>query len=302
MNTSIRPMPPYFIVRVPKKEQQERKDKIGSLYYPPAFAFMKRGMQCGEIVSIGQDAHVNFPAAEIGHFLLFHHFIEHKETKSKSKFFMVDEDDDYNYYAVTGLYHNGDRNLSYGIWDGESLIPNKENIFLFPEVAAKGDVENIDIHVEGMSNLVTNIAFEKASGGIITAKSVKRTREDMIRQMSVNRERIDKISPFMRWREDVVAEVKRLEEENNKISKEINKKRYEPFQIAGINEETQQFFWDAFKCSVGAGDFVYVLNLATHMIIEFQSVEYIVAGTQYIYAPLEWILNCYSKYKDLVAV
>lgn len=288
-------MPQFIFVRVPKEEQRERLEKIGILYYPPAYAFMKRGMQCGEILAIGEDAKNHFPEARKGDTLLFHHFIEHKETKSKNKFFQIDEDKDYNYYAVTAMSHNGDRGLAYGLWDGEALVPNKEYIFLFPEPKPESDMEDFEFNMGG-SLFKTNIAMKEAGAGIVVPKERKMSREEMTEKMKENMARVKKIAPFMRFRRDVVDEILKLESENTKLSKLINKTCYEPFEIAGVNEFYQRFVYDSFGCLIGANDIIYLLNIASHMKIEFLGTEFIVAETKYIFSPAAWITSAIQNF------
>lgn len=296
------PMPQFIFVRVPKAEQRERLEKIGVLYYPPEYAFMKRGMQSGEILSVGQDAQTHFPEAKKGDILLFHHFIEHKETKSKNKFFQIDEDKDYNYYAVTAMQHNGDRALAFGLWDGEALIPNKEYIFLFPESKPESDMDDFHFHVDG-SDFRTNIAMQETVGNLVIPKERKLSREELTEKMKENIVKVKKLSRFLNIREDVKWEIQKLEQENVKMSKLINKTCYEPYEIAGVNEFYQRFVYDSFKCLIGANDIVYILNIAAHMKIEFLGNEYIVAESKYILSPLEWITSAIKNFnhKELVS-
>ena len=289
------PLYPQIFVKVPKAEQRDRLEKIGVLYYPPEYAYMKRGMQCGEIVDYDECAKDHFPELKNGHILLFHHFIEHKETKSKRKCYQIDEDKDYNYYAVTAMEHNGERSLAFGLWDGEALVPNKDYIFLFPEPKPESDLDDFHFNTGG-SDFRTNIAMKEASAGLVVPKERKLSREELSEKMKQNMERIKKIAPFLRMRSDVKWEIEKLEAENVKMSKLINKTSYEPYEIAGINESYQRFVYDSFGCLIGANDIVYILNIATHMRIEFLGNEYIVSQTKYIFSPAEWITTAIKKF------
>lgn len=270
-------MPPFFLIRIPKQAQRERLEKIGILYYPPEYAFMKRGMQCGEIVGIGTKAHEYFPEAEIGHILVVHHFCEGKETYNKKKYFFIDQDEDWNYYMVTAFEHNGDRNLTFGIWDGEKIIPNKDYIFLEVEKDVESDLDNFNLPVDGMPNFVTNIAFKQAGHGIVVAKERTKTREELTTKMNENTLKIKQLSKWLQF-PDMVArvapEINSLERENEQISKKINTVVSECRVVAAANPEL----------NLHPGDSIYTLNIACYMQVEFMGKEYVISETKYINA------------------
>src|ERR1051326_4255279 len=127
---SYRAMPDFFYIKVGKKLQQEKKEKEGMFYYPESYAFMQREVQFGEIVDIGEDAKSFMSMADKGDYLLIHHMISGKTDKNKKSFYLVDEDDDFNYYAVNAYEIPGEMSLSYAIAKGEEIIPTPDYIFL----------------------------------------------------------------------------------------------------------------------------------------------------------------------------
>jgi len=240
---------------------------------------MKRGMQCGEIVAIGKKAHEYFPEAKKGDILITHHFTEHKETTNKKKFFFIDQDEDWNYYIVTAFEHNGDRNLTFGIWDGEKIIPNKDYIFLEVEKAMESDMEDFNLPVAGLPNFVTNIAFKQAGHGIVIAKERTKTREELTAKMAENTEKIKKLSRWLQFPDmfqRVAPEIKTLEQENEKMSKQINTVVSECHTVAAANPEL----------NLRPGDSIYTLNIACYMQVEFMGKEYIISETKYMNAVL----------------
>lgn len=272
-------MPPFFLIRIPKEAQRERLEKIGILYYPPEFTFMKRGMQCGEIVMIGDKASEYFPDARVGNILICHHLAEGKKTDNKQKVYMIDEDQDWAYYVITGFCHNGERNMTFAVWDGEKIIPNKDYIFLEVERDPESDLPDFDLNTPGLGRVVTNMPFAQAANGIVTIKPRKLTREDLSTKMKANVLEIKKLS---RWlpimREKVAPMIRALEIENEKLSKEINTVVCESHIVAACNPEFSK------EQGVRPGDSIFILNIACYMTVEFMGKEYVIAESKYIQA------------------
>jgi hypothetical protein len=272
-------MPPFFLVKIPKKEQRERLEKIGSLYYPPEHVFMKRGMQCGEIVLIGKRAHEFFPEAKVGDILICHHFIEGKTHGNKQKFFAIDEDENWNYYCVTAFCHNGDRNNTFGVWNGERIIPSKDYVFFEIDEALTSDLPELTFEVQGMPKIITNLPFQETESGLITTKTRKKTRLELIEKLHYNTREIRKWS---RWipitPEKVIPLITRLEKENENISKEVNTVVYEPHILHAFNEQLK----DTVHPDLKKGDRVYALSISCYMQVEFMGVEYIVSESKYV--------------------
>lgn len=270
-------MPPFFLIRIPKQAQRERLEKIGILYYPPEYAFMKRGMQCGEIVGIGAKAHEYFPEAKKGDVIIFTHIVEGKKDKRNNCVYFIDQDEDWNYYVITAFTYNGERNMSFGVWNGEKIIPNKDYIFLEVEKEVESDLDNFNLPVDGMPNFVTNIAFKQAGHGIVVAKERTKTREELTTKMNENTLKIKQLSKWLQF-PDMVArvapEINSLERENEQISKKINTVVSECRVVAAANPEL----------NLQPGDSVYTLNIACYMQVEFMGKEYVISETKYINA------------------
>lgn len=275
----VKVMPPFFLVRIPKKEQRERLEKIGLLYYPPEHVYMKRGMQCGEIIGIGIAAHEFFPEAKIGDILICHHMIEGKVNGFRDKFFMVHSDDDWNYYCVTAFCYNGDRNNTFGVYDGENIIPSPDYVFLEIDETPVSDLPELILEQQGMAKIITNIPMEYAEAGLVVPKARKKTRRELIEKMDRNKAEIQKWS---RWipitPEKVTPLIHRLEAENTNISKEINKRQYEAHILHSFNDRLKKTVHPLLR----KGDKVFVLNIATYMQVEFMGKEYIISESKYV--------------------
>lgn len=275
-------MPPFFVVKIPKKEQRERLEKIGVLYYPPEWVFMKRGMQCGEIVAIGSDAHSFFPEAKIGDILICHHFIEGKTmTTRHEKFFLIHNDDDWNYYCVTAFTYNGDRNNTFGVWDGNKIIPSKEYIFFDIDEAIPSDFTPEELTFDGGGNgkIIVNIPMARADGGLIIPKTRRKTRSELIEKSSNNMIEMKRLGRWMGIAPEKAGPMlKRLERENEVLSKEINTRKYESHIVAAFNDK----LLESVHPDIKNGDRVFVLNIATYMQIEFMGKEYIVSESKYV--------------------
>lgn len=277
------PLPPYFLIKISKEAQSETKEKIGSLYFPPAYAYMRRELQFGEILAIGEAAKEYMPLAEVGDYLLIHHFVSGKKSDNGYSFFLIDEDAEFNYYAVNAFEVPGEMPLSYAIAKGSDIIPNPDYIFLEVPKEEANDGEGF--------------AMKASENGIYIPKEKKKTRDEYMSIMSKNMERIKKISnviphtpmeeisilrdPAKKERyESAIAEIKLLEAENSRISKEINKKKYEPFVVAAINPDWQSYL-NSIGENVNVGDTIHFLNIAAKTTINFSGTDFIVARTKY---------------------
>lgn len=291
-----RPMPQYFFIKISKELQKERREKIGSLYLSPTHVYMTRECQAGEIIDIGEGAAQYFPQAKIGDILIIHHFVSGKTDPKKGAFYLIDEDKDYNYYAVTGFSIPGEKNLCYGVWNGKDLIPNQDYIFLEIDKPEAG-VE-IEIDVQGRKVSLGN-QFSVSKSGIIIPHERKQTREELTDKMKKNVERIKQLSNNQqRMTREVVEEIGKLESENNSISKEINAKRYEFFKILAINPEFNEEIDQMEGCEVFVGEQVAMLNIACLTTIEFDKKEFIVAETKYYGGAKKWFKKAIESYKN----
>jgi len=273
---SLTPMPPYFLIKIGKEEQKEKKEKIGSLYFPAEYAYMTREVQFGEIIAIGEGAKDTMPMAEIGDYLLVHHFISGKKDGKGNCFYFIHEDDEFNYYAVNAFEIAGERPLAYAVAKGQEIIPTPDYIFLEQPVEEEGFVEK---------------------DGLQVYKSKKKTRLEWREVMKANMERcsqlarnlVDNQREFDRSNKEVVKyaddEIKRLTEENKRIAADLNKRKYEPYKIAAINHDYNNYIAEVFGRKLEVGENIMVLSMACNTIIDFSGTEFIVAQTSYVGCP-----------------
>lgn len=262
-----KPMPPYFVVRIEKEQQKNKKEKIGSLYFPTQFTFMQRGLQNGEIVAIGSLAHKEFPQAKIGDTLIVHHFLEGKKDEKGYEKFLIHTDATYKYYVVTAVDHNGQKNMTYGVWDGEKITTHKEYILL--EKDRPVDTISIDEHIDK-----TTI---KSSGGLLIFKEWNTSRLQMEERMKELQNQVKELSKST-MTDSVKKGIEEKEAEMNKISQVINSKRYTPYTIAAFNPELHEWF----DTEIEVGETIYMQNNACNTTVEIFGKEYIIAKTDYI--------------------
>lgn len=240
--------PPYFfIVRIDRQKQRETREFDGFLANSPNYIYMQHEVQNGEIVSIGSKAQQAFPNANIGQILIFHHFVTGKGIEDKEESpYIVFQDEKYNYYNVTAETFNGERNMSYGIWDGEKIIPHKDFIFL----------KVIELEKE-----VTKIA------NLIELKNWSESRDKKTERMKGIKNSIVELTKTDAS-ENLKNEIEKREKRMNQISKEINKKEIKLYEVAYSNLPFNE---------------VGVLNIAAHTKVSFMNTEYLVAQIKYTF-------------------
>jgi hypothetical protein len=290
------PLAPYFIIKMPKKDQKERREKLGRFYLSPNHIFMKREIQSGEIVAIGEDAHEGFPESKIGDTLLCHHFISGKEAEGSDEGrYHIDSDEMFNYYAVTCFSFEGRRNETYGIWDGEKIIPHPEFIFL------EGDKPKETVSPDKF----IDTKLQK-NGSLLVFKNWEETREekgDRMQQIKFQNQELARTTKFdENGKEYMPDEVKKKIEENERemdaISKDVNKKKYVPFKVEWGSKTLSEEFGEP----VEKGDIVYALNQAAQTQIEFNNVSYRVVKINYISCTERWIKHSLQKYQSLSSI
>lgn len=261
----LKPNKNYFLVRILKAEQRERKDKIGSIVIPPALVFQTRNMQCGEIIGVGENCKKYFPEAQVGHILIFHHFVEHDGRLVKS-------DENYNYYVVAGwewVTYQGEVNFNetYAIYDGEKIITHPDFIFLDVEPPAP----SIPLE-ETMSMLA-----EHKESGLQLFKEWRRTREDMQCSIDEGRKRIMSLSKS-RMTPEIAREINKIEAEQAALGAEMHKKVYIPYNVAAENIEIAKTFD---KKSI-VNHTIFCMNRGCETRIEFMEKEYLICNKKFI--------------------
>lgn len=265
-----RPHSPYFLIRISRQEQAQKKQKIGSIIIPETQTFMMYNLQCGEIVGIGQNAHEYFPEVEIGHTLLIHHFVQGADDNEAREDHLIHQDEVYNYYVVAcfDFYRKG--NETYGVWDGTKIIPNKDYIFL--ETPKKDEPKSPDEYI--------NAALKSTSGGILTFTNWQESRESKADKMQRLQAEIQELSKSGAQKPHIAKGIQERERELELLSVDINTKSYVPYTIAAFNLELKEQFDNS--ANIEVGEQVWLLNIAAQTQIEFNDKSYIVAKTNYI--------------------
>lgn len=277
-----KPMPPFFIVRVPRKDIKDKREKIGNLYFPPSFVFMTRECQASQIVAIGDDAGSIFPEAKIGNILLHHHFVTGKEKENADEGrYHIATDDTFNYYSVTVESHEGRGNETYGIFNGKEIIPHRDFIFLEKE-------KNNDIPEQ-----FKNQTLRKSGGGLFLFNSYKETRAELTEKNKRLQNRVMSLVKLGEPTPEIKREIENLEAEMMENSKKVNRRSYDPFIVAATNRRLE----DWFGCTVNNGDVVYVLNIAAETTIDYMKKEYRVVKIHYVGCPHTFFKKAIDQYK-----
>lgn len=263
-------MPSYVFIRIARKKQEQKKGKIGSIIIPETQRFFMYNMQVGEILAIGKAAAKSFPEMKVGHTLLCHHFVESEDDSSAREDHLVHQDDDYNYYVVTCFEFYRKGNETYGVWDGEKIIPNKEYIFLEPPL--KDDPKSPDEYI--------NSALSKTQSGLLVFSNWTESRETKTEKMQRLKKEIESLSKSGISQPHIKRGIEEKEAELTRMSLDVNSKKYEAYTIAAFNPELKEHFHP--DANIAVGEIIYVLNIAAQTEIDFNGKKYIVAKTNYI--------------------
>lgn len=284
---------PFFVIKISKKEQKDRREKIGSLYLAPGHTFMTREMQAGEIVSIGTDAHDTFPEAEIGDTLITHHFVTGKEGENtdEGKFHIL-SDEKYNYYTVTCCSFNGRGNETYGVFKNGEIIPHPDFIFLEDDAPIER-LSPEQLHREGMQQ----------KGSLFLFNKWKETREEKTKKMQELKFQAQELSRTTKkdifgndiMPDEVKVAVENIEQEIKNLGRDSQKKEYLPYKVAWAN----QLLSEELEEDIKNGDIVYGRSDAANTKIEFNGVSYRVIKINYIAGSEKWVKSSFSKFKSL---
>lgn len=269
-----RPVPQYFLIRIKRQEGSQKKQSIGSIIIPQTHTFMMYNMQAGEVVGIGRKAHEYFPEVQEGHTLLVHHFVEGASESEAREDHLVHQDEDYNYYVVSCFEVIGKsiskRNETYGVWDGEKIIPNKDYIFL----------EVPPINAPVTADEYINSAINKTASGIFTFKKWEQSRESKAEKMQRLKSEIESLSKSGISKPHITQGIQEREAELEALSLDINARKYECHTIAAFNPILKEGLSQYADLRIGGK--IYILNIAAQTQIEFNDKKYIVAQTEYI--------------------
>lgn len=229
--------PLYFLVRIDRQKQFDKRHKRGILYNAPTQIFMRYNQQQGEIVAVGQGEKVShyreafnekgmpegmrrveqqsaqslLPQARIGDTLFFSHLIEgsvetlDKETREDHLQYLAYEDDTWRYYWVRG-------DFAYGV------VKSDGSIYVTPHaILAKPVEEEVD------SRDVVQV------GSLFLLKNFKQNQDEI--QNQIDQLQADSLEyQNQKKREDTLAEMERLTNEKNKI-------RFGAFHPYCVNEK-----------------------------------------------------------------
>jgi len=253
------PLPHYFIIKIDIQKQKERKEKIGKgiLFSHVNEVFMQRNMQCGEVVAIGKIAGEKFKEVKLGHILIIHHLAEGSD-REKSNFIYSDEK--FNYYNVTAGEFNGHRNETYGVFDGEKIIPHPDFIF----------IEKEEISQEVAPDKLIEQKTKKV-GSLILFDNWTESREQKEAKAKQITEEIKNQSKGKSMRDDVKIALSEKQNEAGKITESLNKKEYLSNKIFASNPELKK-------------EKVYSLNIASQLSVQFMDKEYIIVDRKFCVA------------------
>lgn len=264
----IQPAKPYFLIRIARQSQNQKKEKVGKIIIPETLRFMQYNLQCGEVVAIGEKANEYFPEVKIGYTLLVHHFVEGEGEQDAREDHLVDQDENFNYYVVSAYAFHRKNVETYAVWDGEKIIPNKDYIFLEPETVV--DPKSPDEYIES--------AIKKTETGLFVFNKWRENRETKTEKIKSLRQEIDSLSKSGVNKPHVITAIRNKEAEIELLSTQINKRLYKPCKIAAFNPELSSLFGHQIELN----DEIWMLDSAIETIIEFNGRKYIAAKTQYI--------------------
>lgn len=241
----LRPFSPNFLIKVPKQEEIDKRERVGEVYLHPSFVWMTRNTQCGIIHNISKEAHLQLPDAKVGDILITHHFVQGSHSINESGMdFLVHEDDTYNYYNVVAKEGYGKNNQSYAVYNGKEIIPHKQYVFLEKEFP-KEIVE--DEYIETPDDVQSKLESIKAE-----IMSLAKTRNNP----------------------EIAIAIQKKEREQLEMGKKMHKKEYIKVKVAYANPLS----------GLKNGSIVYALTLGCATIVEFNNVEYRIAELKYIAA------------------
>lgn len=67
----------YILVKIDKEKQKAYQEKIGNIFVPAQYLYMKFYLQYGQVMQVGEKAARQFPHIQVGDTLIFRHAVEH---------------------------------------------------------------------------------------------------------------------------------------------------------------------------------------------------------------------------------
>jgi co-chaperonin GroES (HSP10) len=253
------PANPYFLVRSSKQQEQEKRTKMGFLSIPQSHVYMDRNTQYAEVIAISEVAHECFKEVETGDILLLHHFCQ-SDGKDSNEEHLVAADENYNYYVVSPKDHNGKRNEVYGVYKNGEIITHPDFLLLEIDQPEAAPLE-----------------FEKV-GNLEVVKEWHESREEKSAKMQSLQKQIQHIAGKTDLSDSLKRGIEDKEADLAKISKQLNKMEYLPFQIASFHPSLNE----KIKSPVSIGDTLYCLNIAVNTLIEFMGKTYRTVALNYV--------------------
>lgn len=233
---------PYFLIKVPKQEENDKREKEGNLYLHPSFVWLTRNTQCGIIVDISPEAHKQLPEARVDDILIVHHFAQGSHSKLEpDKKYLVFEDETYNYYKIVSKEIPGINNQCYGVYTNGTIIPNKDYVFLEPMPKEENEY------------------------------GYRQTAEDVLQKIKDIKNEIEYLGKGTQSKDKSEHMMKR-QKEMSVLSASIHKKEFIKFKVAYTNS----------SLGINNNSLVYGLNIGCKTEISFMGNSYIVAETKFI--------------------
>jgi hypothetical protein len=251
----------HIITIIDKKAQNALQEKLGNIYIPPNYVFMKYNLQFGPIISISKGAAKAFPKAEVGDLAIFHHSVE----ANYNHFITLDQDGDE--LRAVRVYSEDDPashdNQLYAIvkQDG-TLITHPDWNFLSPKM------ESI------------NVKFD--SGILEVDKSIYTEEKYMVLQMNLLGRYIDSLQATARNIRDIgrISEINEKCREyqgmRDKLSRIIASEKVAYTTVLHCPDNSVERF------GYGQGDIVAVTHADGLIPLSFQNRLYFLAMTQYV--------------------
>lgn len=257
----------YFLVKIDKQSQNKKRSKVGSIYIPENFQDMAYNLQYGEVVAIGHKAAKEFPQAEIGDILIFHHHVEYKPR--------VAGDNTYQDTHLVETLDNFDEirtvDISYEVFgviktETQTIIPFRNFVFCHEEFKPA--------------------SFQQTSSGIYMPDAWEASQQQMVDKLEELKMEIDNLRSSNQYQNvaanqgeilQIEKTIASINKEREEITRKMNKERYMELTLLYINEETISYFGEDVK----AGDKVFAHSFALYP-LDIDGVHFTIINTDYI--------------------
>lgn len=258
----------YFLVRIDKKAQDQKRSKLGSLYIPENFQDMVYNLQYGEVLDIGDRAAKKFPEVEIGDILIFHHHVEYKPR--------TDGDATYSDHHLVEVLPNLDElrtvDIAHEVFgvlksDTQTIIPYSKLVFCHEEfqpasfqmnAAGIYIVEEWSTSVEGYTEQLDELQLQ--------VQTLRSTAQFKI-NIEENYKEIEVVNKL----------ISELNKERARISKKMNEEKYMELTLLYINKETSR----EWGIDMQPGDKIFAHSFALYP-LDIDGVHFTLVNTDFI--------------------